>query len=72
MSGDRVDPVDLPAGTPLCAWVVGVSLHTVVDVPARDRRPLELLCRYVARPAVVRERLSRLEDGWLLYRLKRR
>jgi hypothetical protein len=27
----------------------------------------ELLCRYVARPPVATERLSRLDDGRLLY-----
>lgn len=48
----------------------GVSLHANVAVPARDRRRLERLCRYVARPPVATERLSRLQDGRLLYRLK--
>ncbi len=48
----------------------GVSLHANVAVPAPDRRRLERLCRYVARPPVATERLSRLEDGRLLYRLK--
>ena len=32
----------------------------------------ENLCRYVARPAVATERLSRLPDGRLLYRLRHR
>ena len=42
-------------------------------VPAHDRRRLERLCRYVARPPLASERLSRgLDDGRLLYRLKRR
>jgi hypothetical protein len=38
------------------------------------RRPLlaiERLLRYAARPAVALERLSRLPDGRLVYRLKR-
>jgi hypothetical protein len=70
--GDRVDPEDLPAGTPLCVRVAGVSLHAAVAVPARDRRRLERLCRYVARPAVASERLGQLDDGRLIYRLKRR
>jgi hypothetical protein len=48
-----------------------VSVHANVAVPARDRR-LERLCRYGARPAIATERLSRLEDGRLLYRLKHR
>jgi hypothetical protein len=31
---------------------------------------LENLCRYVARPAVATERLSKLSDGRILYRLR--
>ena len=70
--GDRVDPEDLPTGTPLCVRVADVSLHAAVAVPARDRHRLERLCRYVARPAVASERLAQLDDGRLIYRLKRR
>jgi hypothetical protein len=47
-------------------------LHAAVTVPARDRRRLERLCRYVARPAILSERLTRLDDGQLVYRLKHR
>src|SRR2546428_3687108 len=35
------------------------------------RKRLERLLRYAARPAVALERLSRLPDGRLVYRLKR-
>jgi len=71
--GDRVDAEDLPAlEGERCASVGGVSLHANVAVPARDRRRLERLCRYVARPPVATERLTRLEDGRLLYRLRHR
>jgi hypothetical protein len=71
--GDRIDPEALPAlEGERCASVDGVSLHANVAVPARDRRRLERLCRYVARPPVATDRLSRLEDGRLLYRLKHR
>ncbi len=70
---DRVDVDDLPVHEgERCASVGGVSLHANVAVPARDRRRLERLCRYVARPPVASERLSRLQDGRLLYRLKHR
>ncbi len=55
-----------------CASASGVSLHANVAVPARDRKRLERLCRYVARPPIATERLSRMADGRLLYRLKHR
>jgi len=71
--GDRIDPKALPAlEGERCASARGVSLHANVAVPARDRRRLERLCRYVARPPVATERLSRLPGGRLLYRLKHR
>jgi len=38
--------------------------------PAKARRQLENLCRYVARPAVATERVSVLPDGRVLYRLR--
>ncbi len=72
--GDRIDPEDLEECVqgPRCASINGVSLHANVAVPARDRRRLERLCRYVARPPVATQRLSKLGDGRLLYQLKRR
>ena len=50
----------------------GMSLHADVAVPARDRRRLERLCRYVARPPLASERLEEREDGTLALRLKTR
>jgi hypothetical protein len=71
--GDRIDAEDLPElQGERCASVGGVSVHANVAVPARDRLRLERLCRYGARPPVATERLSRLDDGRLLYRLKHR
>ncbi len=71
--GDRIDAeaIAMLAGE-RCASVSGVNLHSNVSVPARDRKRLERLCRYVARPPVATDRLSRMEDGRLLYRLKHR
>jgi len=68
-----VDPEEaaLRSG-PLCTSIDRVSLHANVSVPARDRRRLEKLCRYVARPPVATQRLSQLNDGRLLYKLKHR
>jgi hypothetical protein len=73
--GDRIDAEDLGDAIPessRCATIGGVSLHANVCVPARDRQRLERLCRYVARPPLSGERLSVLDDGRFLYRLKRR
>jgi hypothetical protein len=71
--GDRIDADDLPVlQGERCASVGGVSVHANVAVPARDHRRLERLCRYGARPPVATERLSRLDDGRLIYRLKHR
>lgn len=71
--GDCIDPEDLSApATPRCAAAMGFTLHADVAVPARDRRRLERLCRYVARPPVATDRLERLPDGRLLYHLRHR
>jgi hypothetical protein len=78
--GDRVDPdsdeqdedgVEPGARIPpRCVRHGGMSLHADVAVPARDRRRLERLCRYVARPPLALERLEELSDDRLAYRLK--
>jgi hypothetical protein len=69
--GDRIDVDDLSVlEGERCASVGGVSLHATAALPARDRRRLERLCRYMARPPVLYQRLSWLDDGRLLYRLK--
>jgi hypothetical protein len=47
-----------------------MSLHADVAVPARDRKRLERLCRYVARPPLALDRLEAMPDGRLAYRLK--
>ena len=71
--GDQIDVDQLPAPQgQRCASIGGVSLHANVAAPARDRSRLERLCRYAARPPIVAERLSRLDDGRLLYELKHR
>jgi hypothetical protein len=60
------------SSSPLCAVVSGFNLHANVCIPAKARRQLENLCRYVGRPAVATERLSELPDGRLLYELRHR
>ena len=48
----------------------GFSLNAAVACRAEERRKRERPCRYVARPAIARERLSRDGDGLLVYELK--
>ncbi len=68
-SGDAGDDPDATPRVPECR---GMTLHAAVAVPARDRRRLERLCRYVARPPLANERLEERTDGRLLLRLKTR
>lgn len=74
--GDRVDPQDSDDKDPEASHRVpeqdGMSLHAEVAVPARDRRHLERLCHYVARPALASDRLEVRPDGRLALRLKTR
>ena len=71
--GDRIN-ADVTADFegPRCVSLAGISLHADVCVPARDRRRLERLSRYAARPPLSTERLSWREDGRLQYRLRHR
>lgn len=59
-----------PKGRRCVAWE-GYSLHANTQVRENDRQGLERLLRYGARGPLVQERLSRQEDGRLVYRLKR-
>jgi hypothetical protein len=76
--GDRVEPhegvegVADPEASDRVPQVGGMSLHADVAVPAYDRRRLERLCRYVARPPLAGERLEERPDGRLTLRLKTR
>jgi putative transposase/transposase-like zinc-binding protein len=71
--GDQVEE-DEPSPRPsrLCAQVAGFNLEAAVVVPARDRRRLETLCKYISRPPIAADRLSELSDGRLSYELKKR
>ena len=73
--GDRVEPAEAredPDASPRVPEHGGMSLHAEVAVPARDRRRLERLCRYVARPPLANDRLEEQPDGRLALRLKTR
>ena len=49
----------------------GFSLNAAVACGAGERKKLERLCRYVARPPLALERLDRDGDGLVVHRLKR-
>jgi hypothetical protein len=73
--GDRVvtdgEEPDSEA-SPHVAQHRGMSLHADDAVPARDRRRLERLCRYVARPPLAHDRLDVRPEGRLALRLETR
>jgi hypothetical protein len=48
----------------------GFSLHAGIAAKAHQREKLERLCRYIARPAVVTERLSLTRQGEFRVALK--
>jgi hypothetical protein len=54
----------------LCADAHGFSLHAAVRIDAHQRKELERLCRYITRPAIANERLSRNSKGQVVLQLK--
>jgi hypothetical protein len=48
----------------------GFSLHAGIRCGAHQRSELERLCRYITRPAIANERLSRSADGDVILQLK--
>jgi hypothetical protein len=54
----------------LCAQVAGFSLHAAVYCKPWERAKLEMLCRYITRPAVAEERLELQPSGDIILRLK--
>jgi len=54
-----------------CANVDGFSVHANTSVRASDRKQLEKLARYAARPPITTERLEELSDGRVRYELRR-
>jgi hypothetical protein len=56
---------------PLCAGLGGFSIHANVFIEPGKVDKLEKLCRYVARPAISEQRLTRLDNGDISYSLKK-
>jgi hypothetical protein len=48
-----------------------VNVHAGTAIDGRDRKRLQRLCRYIARPAISQERLTLLPDGRLHYAMKK-
>jgi len=56
---------------PLCASLDGFTLHAATRAGALDAVARETLCKYVLRPAVAQERITRGPDGLVRIALKR-
>lgn len=65
-----VDP-DHNSSQGLAVKSSGFSLHAGVSCKAAERKKLERICRYIARPAVSEERLKMSEKGQVVYQLKK-
>jgi Putative transposase/Transposase zinc-binding domain len=68
--GARAD-VDAIVTGRLCADVAGFNLQAATRIAANDRAGIERMARYLARPPIATDRLSRLDDGRLELQLKR-
>jgi len=53
------------------AEVGGVNIHAEVAFDGRDRKRLEHVLRYMARPPLALDRLEQRSDGHIVYRFKR-
>ncbi len=65
-----IDRLQVERTSRLCAQVAGFSLHAAVYCKPWERAKLEMLCRYITRPAVAEERLELQPSGDILLRLK--
>jgi hypothetical protein len=53
-----------------CAEVAGFNVHANTSARARDRKRLEILVKYLVRPPIAHDRLSKLADGRLALQFK--
>jgi len=63
-------PRDADFKQSLYADIQGFSLHAAVRCGADDRQALELLCRYITRPALANERVQTNAAGQVVLKLK--
>jgi hypothetical protein len=64
-------PQALAFDKPLCASLDGFTLHAATRAGALDALGREALCKYVLRPAVAQERVTRGPDGLVRITLKK-
>ena len=74
--GRRARRIQLLGGRPFrlpprCASCDGYSVHAGVVIGTRNRKGLERLCRYIARPPLAKSRLEQRPDGSVRLLLKR-
>jgi hypothetical protein len=69
-SSDRTKPAGGESLDEPVAEVSGFSLYAKQVVHGRDRQQVERLCRYITRPPIAQDRLSRRSDGTLQLELK--
>ena len=62
---------DHASGTGLVAAHSGFSLHAGVAVGGGERKKLERLARYIARPPIAQDRLRLSDTGQVIYQLKK-
>ena len=55
----------------LLGVVAGVNVHAGVSLHGADKKRLERLCRYLARPPIARERLELMSDARVRYQMKK-
>ncbi|MCA1853530.1 MAG: transposase [Beggiatoa sp.] len=70
LSFQTVSTRDPPPAPVRCADAQGFSLHAEVGCAAHERKKLEHLCRYITRPAIANERLTRNRAGDVVLQLK--
>jgi len=55
----------------IVAQVGGINVHADTVIDGRDRKRLERLVRYMARPPIAQDRLERMPNGHVRYTMKK-
>ncbi|MCO4793459.1 MAG: transposase [Bacteriovoracaceae bacterium] len=68
--GQLFNPPFQPFVGKRCSYVDGFSMHANVYISKYNKKGLEHLCRYILRPAISKERITRLGNDYVLLKLK--